>query len=96
MVAFIGSQRDDHRIPATVACTALGFPARGITNGAVGHYRRGAERRWLAAGIKRLFELHEGKYGSPRITGDLRENGWRVSENTVAALMREQHLAAWA
>jgi transposase InsO family protein len=57
----------------------------------------GAERRRrLAAQIKRLFELHEGKYGSPRITDDLRDGGWRVSENTVAALMREQHLAARA
>ena len=44
--------------------------------------------------MARLFALHEGKYGSPRITADLREAGWRVSENTVAALMREQGLAA--
>jgi transposase InsO family protein len=42
----------------------------------------------------RLFARHEGKYGSPRITADLREAGWRVSHNTVAALMREQQLAA--
>jgi transposase InsO family protein len=44
--------------------------------------------------VKRLFEAHGGKYGAPRITDDLREAGWRVSENTVAALMREQGLAA--
>jgi putative transposase len=65
-----------------------------------GHARAGtlpprAQRRArLAAGVKRLFEAHQGKAGSPRITADLREDGWRVSENTVAALMREQNLAA--
>jgi putative transposase len=40
--------------------------------------------------VKRLFDARDGKYGSPRITADLREAGWRVSENTVAVLMREQ------
>jgi transposase InsO family protein len=44
--------------------------------------------------ITRLFAVHRGTYGSPRITSDLRDAGWRVSENTVAALMRELGLAA--
>jgi transposase InsO family protein len=48
----------------------------------------------LKAEVARLFALHEGKYGSPRITADLREDGWRVSENTIAGLMRELGLAA--
>src|SRR5206468_8767839 len=34
------------------------------------------------------------KAGAPRLTADLRDAGWRVSENTVAGLMREQGLAA--
>jgi putative transposase len=55
---------------------------------------RVARRAALAAEIGRLFAAHRGTYGSPRITADLREAGWRVSENTVAALMREQGLAA--
>jgi putative transposase len=41
-----------------------------------------------------LFAAHRGTYGSPRITADLREAGWKVSQNTVAVLMREQGLAA--
>jgi transposase InsO family protein len=48
----------------------------------------------LAAEIARLFAKHRGRYGSPRITADLQEAGWRVSENTVAKLMREQQLIA--
>jgi putative transposase len=95
VAAFIGSQRDDHRIPATVACKALGVSRSWYYKWRGGTLPPGAERRRrLAAEIKRLFELHEGKYGSPRITDDLHDDGWRVSENTVAALMREQGLAA--
>jgi putative transposase len=95
VAAFIGSQRDDHRIPATVACKALGVSRLWYYKWRGGTLPPGAERRRrLAAEIKRLFELHEGKYGSPRITDDLHDDGWRVSENTVAALMREQGLAA--
>jgi transposase InsO family protein len=97
VAAFIGSQRDDHRIPATAACKALGVSRSWYYKWRGGILPPGAERRRrLAAEIKRLFELHEGKYGSPRITDDLREDGWRVSENTVAAVMHEEHLAARA
>jgi putative transposase len=97
VAAFIGSQRDDHRIPATVACKALGVSRSWYYKWRDGALPPGAERRRrLAAEVKRLFELHEGKYGSPRITDDLHEGGWRVSENTVAAVMREQGLAARA
>jgi transposase InsO family protein len=54
-----------------------------------------AERRdRLKAEVARLFGVHEGKYGSPRVTADLRDAGWRVSQNTVAALMAELGLAA--
>ena len=55
---------------------------------------RRARRERLKAGIRRLFEAHKGKRGSPMITADPREAGWRVSKNTVAALMAEMGLAA--
>ena len=55
---------------------------------------RAARRAALAAEVRRLFAAHRGTYGSPRITADLRDAGWRVSKNTVAAVMAEQGLAA--
>jgi transposase InsO family protein len=78
-----------------VACRALGVSRSWFYKHKDGLLAPRAQRRAeLGAEIARLFAGHEGKYGSPRITADLREAGWRVSENTVAALMREQHLAA--
>jgi len=55
---------------------------------------RRARREWLKAEVARLFAEHKGKRGSPMITADLRDLGWRVSKNTVAALMAEMGLAA--
>ena len=95
MAALIAAQREDHQIPCVVACRALGVSRSWFYKWKAATLPPQAERRErLAAEVARLFTLHEGKYGSPRITADLREEGWRVSENTVAALMREQHLAA--
>jgi Integrase core domain/HTH-like domain len=48
----------------------------------------------LKAEVARLFAEHKGKRGSPMITADLRDLGWRVSKNTVAAVMAEMGLAA--
>jgi transposase InsO family protein len=95
VAALIAAQRDDHQIPHVVACRALGVSRSWFYKWRGGALPPRAQRRQrLKAEVTRLFGLHEGKYGSPRITADLRDAGWRVSENTVAALMREQHLAA--
>ncbi len=99
MAAFIAAQRDARRIPHAVACRALGVSQSWLYKWA-GHARAGtlppraARRARLAAEVRRLFDLHAGKRGSPMITADLQEAGWRVSENTVAMLMAEQGLAA--
>src|SRR5205807_8578158 len=58
------------------------------------HSARRARRERLKAEVARLFAEHKGKRGSPMITADLRDLGWRVSKNTVAALMAEMGLAA--
>jgi putative transposase len=95
VAALIAAQRDEHRIPPAVACRALGVSRSWFyKHEAGGLPPRAARRAVLAAEVRRLFAAHRGTYGSPRITADLREAGWRVSENTVAAVMREQGLAA--
>ncbi len=92
---MIVSQREQHGIAQAVSCRALG-----VSQAWFYKWRRGdvsprrARRAALAAEVARLFNAHDGKYGSPRITADLRDAGWAVSENTVAAVMREQRLAA--
>jgi len=91
---MIAARRADG-IPVTVACRVLGVSRAWFYKHKDGRLPARAQRRGqLKAEVARLFGLHEGKYGSPRITADLREAGWRVSQNTVAAVMREQGLAA--
>ena len=95
MAALIAARRAQDGIPLAVACRALGVSRSWFYKHKDGQLPPRAQRRErLKAEVARLFAVHEGKYGSPRITADLREAGWRVSENTVAALMAEQHLAA--
>ena len=95
MAALIAAQRDGHQVSHAVACRALGVSRSWFYKWQGGTLPpRAARRERLKAEVKRLFTLHKGKYGSPRITADLKDAGWRVSENTVAGLMREQHLAA--
>jgi putative transposase len=95
VAVVIAAQRAEHRIPHAVSCRALGvsqswfYKWKGARPGP-----RAQRRDRLKAEVARLFAGHEGKYGSPRITADLRDAGWAVSENTVAGLMRELGLAA--
>jgi transposase InsO family protein len=92
---LIATQRDQYRIPHATSCRALGVSQSWFYKWRGGALPPRVQRRdRLKAEVARLFRLHGGKYGSPRITPDLREEGWRVSENTVAAVMRELGLAA--
>jgi putative transposase len=95
VAALIAAQRDQHQIPHAVACRALGVSQSWFYKWKDARPGPRAQRREkLKAEVGRLFRVHQGKYGSPRITADLREAGWRVSENTVAGLMHELGLAA--
>jgi putative transposase len=95
VAAFIAAQRAEHGIPVALACRALGVSPAWFYKWRDGDISlRRARRRALADLVATLFSRHRGRYGSPRIAAELRELGWRVSDNTVAALMAEQHLVA--
>jgi putative transposase len=92
VIAALGEQ---HGIPHAVSCRALGVSRSWLYKWVQGGLSpRAARRERLKAEIRRLFGERHGKDGSPRITAALRDDGWRVSKNTVAGLMREQGLAA--
>jgi len=95
VAAFIAAQRADHGVPHAVSCRALEVPGSWFYKWRCGDASpRRARRDRLRAEVRRLFAEHKGKRGSPMITADLHDAGWRVSKNTVAALMAEMGLAA--
>jgi transposase InsO family protein len=99
VAAFISSQKTEHGIDHTVSCRALGVSQSWYYKwknriGDDAPTARQRRRAGLDAEITRSFEASGGTYGSPRITRDLHEAGWRVSVNTVAARMAELGLVA--
>ncbi|WP_207280383.1 IS3 family transposase, partial [Tomitella cavernea] len=95
VAGFIAASRAEYGIPHATACRALGVSEAWFYKWRHGDASpRHARREQLKIAIGRLYAAHRGTYGSPRITADLRGEGWRVSENTVAALMAELGLAA--
>ncbi|MER7209861.1 IS3 family transposase [Streptosporangium sp. NPDC000239] len=95
VAAFIASQKTEHDVPHATACRILGVSQSWFykwRNRASSVRRR--RREELDAAITAAFEASGGTYGSPRITRDLREHGWQVSVNTVAARMSELGLVA--
>ena len=76
MAALIAARRAQDGIPYAVACRALGVSRSWFYNHKAGRLPPRAVRRdRLKAEVRRLFEAHGGKYGSPRIVADLREAG---------------------
>jgi putative transposase len=95
VAAFIVSQGAERGVPYAVSCRALGMSQSWFYKWKDGgHCARRLRRDRLKAEIARLFSARKGKDGSPRITAALKDAGWAVSKNTVAALMAEMGLAA--
>ena len=95
VATFIVTQRVEFQVPHATCCRALGVSQAWFYKWRHGDSsRRHARREQLRIEIGRLFAAHQGRYGSPRITADLRADGWSVSVNTVAAIMAELGLRA--
>ncbi len=92
---FIADQRTKHRVPHTITCALLGVSLswfyKWISRTPTPREQRRAE---LDAAVAEAFAAARGLHGSPRLHADLREAGWKVSENTVADSMSRQGLIA--
>ncbi|MEV1245464.1 IS3 family transposase, partial [Nonomuraea sp. NPDC049750] len=94
VVEFIESQRTEFGVPHKISFRALGVSSSWFYKWKNRRPTARQERRThLDEEIKRHFAASGGTYGSPRITQDLRAEGWKLSENTVAKRMAELGLA---
>jgi len=85
----------EHQYPVSDGCEALGVSRSGYY---AWRERVPAPRTVandsLVVEIETLFEARQRRYGSPRITRDLRKRGKTCGENRVARLMRQKGLDA--
>jgi putative transposase len=95
VAGFIAAQRAQFGVPYATSCRALGVSPAWLYKWLHGDTSlRRARRQALTVLVIALFARHKGRYGSPRITDELRALGWRVGVNTIAAIMAEQQLVA--
>ena len=98
---FVVDQRTNYQVPVAFTCALLGIsiswfykwlPRTAIATGL--YTKRDLRRDTMDRAVKVMFDKHRGLHGSPRLVLDLREEGWTVSEKTVANSMRRQGLIA--
>lgn len=88
-------EQHKQEFPVVVMCRVLGISERG-------YYawrrrpicRRKREDAQLKEEIRQVFVRHQGRYGSPRVHRELRDQGRSLSRKRVAKLMREAELFA--
>ncbi|MEU2490924.1 IS3 family transposase [Streptomyces sp. NPDC007883] len=87
MVGAISDCKTEENIPHRIACRALGVSEAWFYKWRwrpTEPTKREARRTALAERIRYFFDRTGRTHGSPRITLDLWEEGWQVSQNTVA------------
>jgi putative transposase len=83
------------QFPVKDCCVALGVSRSGYYQWALKEQSaRARANAELLDQIQHVFDEHKGRYGSPRITRALRQEGLRCGKNRVARLMRDNKLAA--
>ena len=101
---FVADPRTLYRVPVAVCCAILGLSiswyykwnGRANSPGAAFGLHTPTDRRrdTIDRAVKTAFGKARGLHGSPRLHADLRDDGWTVSEKTVAESMRRQGLVA--
>lgn len=98
LAAFVAAQRTDHGVPHAVSCRAVDLSESWFYKW---RERKPTERQRRRAAldtkVAEVFADSAGTprtYGSPRVHAELRDQGWVVSEKTVAASMARQGLVA--
>jgi transposase InsO family protein len=88
-------EQHKHEFPIVVMCRVLGVSESGFyawrkrpTS------QRQREDAQLRTQIRQVFTAHQGRYGSPRLQVELRDQGQSLSRKRVARLMREAGLCA--
>jgi putative transposase len=56
--------------------------------------KRCKENMYLSERIRTIYDQKKQRYGSPRITAELRDEGFSCSKNRIARLMRKQGITA--
>jgi putative transposase len=101
---FIADQRTMYLVPHAVVCALLGVSlswfykwwgrAQGPAADTGLHTTRDRRRDTVDRAVAVAFKKARGLHGSPRLHADLLDDGWKVSEKTVADSMRRQGLVA--
>jgi hypothetical protein len=91
---FVDDHRDTYEVKRL--CQVLDVNRSSYYKWLAGAEARAAQRhkdRVLAEEIREVHGESGGAYGSPRVTAELREKGWRVNEKRVARIMRTFSIA---
>ena len=88
-------EQNKQEFPVVVMCRTLGISENGYY---AWRKRPTCERKredaQLTQEIRQVFVMHRGRYGSPRIHVELRDQGRSISRKRVARLMRQAGLCA--